>query len=521
MKLRLLLGLAFVTHALAVEPPVMLLQEEGVHDPATPGGSRTAFSILRLPDGKFAFFDRYKPAAGVLTLRDRQGKAHELKPALPDWIAKSESVLKSGVLQDTQVILTPTNEVLSVYVQAEKLEPAAAKEVGLRIYLDVWCRKSAAEAATPPIRIWRGYNGSQIEYEQMPDGRLIAPFGSMIPFAKGEPPTGRHETVIQYSDDQGVTWKESVSKIVSPCYEGFNGSNEGACEPCFERLQDGRIWMLTRSQAGFLYSSVSKDNGTTWEKATASRFNTSTGPANLMRHSNGWLVLTWNNCEMPSREAGDGVYGGRDALHMAVSDNDGKTWRGFREIYLDHRRNDNPAANGDRGTAYPLGAYTEDGKIVIISGQGAGGRQPILIDPEWIVATEARSDFADGLEQWSIYKGYGPAKRWWRARALGATLADHPAKPGAKCLHVRNADDHGPDGAVWNFPNAWKGTLNTRVMMREGGQGGTISLNDRFFDPVIRWAKSSPSFSTAWPDYPRTPGMISRCNGISAPRAAS
>ena len=98
--------------------------------------------------------------------------------------------------------------------------------------------------------------------------------------------------------------------------------------------------------------------------AAASRFNTSTGPPNILRHSNGWLVVSWNNCEMPPRHEGQGVYGGRDALHIAVSDDEGQTWRGFREIYLDHRRNENPASSGDRGTAYPLGAFTADGKIV-------------------------------------------------------------------------------------------------------------------------------------------------------------
>ena len=81
---------------------------------------------------------------------------------------------------------------------------------------------------------------------------------------------------------------------------------------------------------------------------------------------------------MPPRADGAGVYGGRDALHIAVSEDEGKTWRGFREIYLDHRRNDNPAKNGDRGTAYPLAAYTNDGRIVVLAGQGKGGRNQEL-----------------------------------------------------------------------------------------------------------------------------------------------
>ncbi|MBI3462023.1 MAG: exo-alpha-sialidase, partial [Planctomycetes bacterium] len=285
-------------------------------------------------------------------------------------------------------------------------------------------------------------------------------------------------------DDDGQTWSESATKLISPCYAGFNGSNEGACEPAIERLADGRIWMLMRTQSGFLYESFSGDNGATWQQAMASRFNTSTGPPNILRHRNGWLVACWNNCEMPPRAAGQGVYGGRDALHIAVSDDEGKTWRSFREIYLDHRRHDNPASTGDRGTAYPLGAYDAEGKIIVLAGQGAGGRNPIIVDPQWIVEKEAFTDFSDGLKQWSVYKQHGPAKGWWRARAVGCELMANPADPSTRCLHVRKADDLPADGAVWNFPNGWKGSLTARVMLRKGSLGGSISLNDRMFDPA-------------------------------------
>ncbi len=204
--------------------------------------------------------------------------------------------------------------------------------------------------------------------------------------------------------------------------------------------------------------------------------------------------MSWNNCEMPLRHEGQGVYGGRDALHIAVSDDEGKTWRGFREIYLDHRRNDNPAQSGDRGTAYPLGAYTKDGKIVILAGQGEGGRNPILIYPNWIVETTAESDFSNGLNDWSVYKHHGPAKGWWRARAVGCGLIPNPTDPATKCLSVRKPDDLPADGAVWNFPNGWKGTLTARVMIRKGSQGGVLCLNDRFFDPANDWGEEFAVF---------------------------
>ncbi|MEX0820363.1 MAG: sialidase family protein, partial [Pirellulaceae bacterium] len=311
-------------------PPRMLLQANAVADSGAASGSRTNFAIMRMPDGSFAFYDRNNPQAKPLTLPDRDGGTYTLLPALPDDIANSQAVTSSGVLSNTQVILTPDGQLVSVFVQAERFDKETATKVGLPLYLDLWIKQASLNDAAEPRMIWRGYNGSQMEYQQLPGGRILVPYGSFQPHAKAVPPTGRHETIIQYSDDGGRTWQESGSKLTAPCYAGFNGSNEGACEPSIEQLGDGRIWMLMRTQAGF-YESYSDDNGTSWRKAAASRFNTSTGPPSIMRHQNGWLVVSWNNCEMPPRHEGEGVYGGRDALHIAVSDDEGQTWRGFRE----------------------------------------------------------------------------------------------------------------------------------------------------------------------------------------------
>ena len=468
------LVLCFSAFVLRAEPEPPRLLMPGPHDTT---------SLVRRPDGSFAFYNRSHPTADPVVLTDREGRQHTLTPSLPPQLAGSKAVLGSGVLTDSQVILTSDNQLISVRVRGEKLDSATAKQVGLTYHLDLWVTRANASKAEPARRIWSGYNGSQMEVQTGPGGRIFVPFGSMIPHTKPVPPTGRHETIVLFSDDRGLTWQESASRLVAPCYEGFNGNNEGACEPTLEPFRDGRLWMLMRTQAGFLYESTSEDNGTTWSVATASRFNTSTGPANLLRHRNGWLVLTWNNCEMPGRVHGEGVYGGRDALHIAVSTDDGVTWRGFREIYLDYRRNDNPAKSGDRGTAYPLGAYTEDGRIMVIAGQGTGGRIPVLIDPEWVVETRARTDFSDGLAQWSVYKHHGPARGWWRARAVGGKLVPDPENPAARCLHLRKNNELPADAAVWNFPNGWKGSLTARVRVQAGFSGGMICLNDRFFDP--------------------------------------
>ena len=473
----------------AAEPPRMLFLEDAGHDATAPSGTRTGYAILRRDDGSSCFYNPYAPSAKPLRLPDAMGVKHTLQPALPEALAKSKPLIESGILNNVQTLLAADGTVRSMVVKSERLSKEDAARIGLSMYLDMWYQQGNAASVSAPMRTWRGYNGSQMEYQRLANGRLLVPHGSMLPHAKAAPPTGRHETVIEYSDDGGASWQLSASKLTSPCYESYNGSNEGACEPCFEERRDGSIWMLMRTQAGCLYESISTDHGTTWSAATPSRFRTSTGPANLLRHRDGRLVLTWNNCELPPKQDGVGVYGGRDALHIAISDDDGHTWQGFREIYLDHRRNDNPAASGDRGTAYPLAAFTDDGQIVVLAGQGKGGRNPILVDPDWITASTAETDFSDGLAQWTVYQHIGPAKRWWRARRIGCELIDTPDEPGTRSLHVRHAvaaKDEAPsepDTAVWNFPNGWRGELTARIRLPAGSQGATFSLNDRFFDP--------------------------------------
>lgn len=489
--LRLLLCLLLsLVMAGALEPPRMLFLEDAGHDASAPSGTRSGYAILRREDGSFCFYNPYLPGAEPLRLPDAKGVKHTLLPALPNSLATSKPLIDSGILNNAQTLLAADGAVRSVTVKSERLSKEDAARIGLPMYLDVWYRQGNAQAVAEPARTWRGYNGSQMEYQRLASGRLLVPHGSYLPHAKAVPPTGRHETVIEHSDDGGASWQLSASKLTSPCYEGFNGANEGACEPCFEELRDGSIWMLMRTQAVCLYESLSKDNGTTWSAAAPSRFRTSTGPANLLRHRDGRLVLTWNNCELPPKHDGVGVYGGRDALHIAISGDDGRTWQGFREIYLDHRRNDNPAASGDRGTAYPLAAFTEDGQIVVLAGQGKGGRNPILVDPDWITATSAESDFKDGLAQWTVYQHIGPAKRWWRARRIGCELIETPDEKGSPSLHVRHAASSDetnapsePDTAVWNFPNGWRGELTARIRLPAGSQGAIFSLCDRFFDP--------------------------------------
>jgi hypothetical protein len=203
-----------------------------------------------------------------------------------------------------------------------------------------------------------------------------------------------------------------------------------------------------------------------------------------LRVSTGRIVLLWNNCENTSRVGGKGVYTNRDALHAAVSDDEGRTWHGYREICRDPLRNEPPPKHGDRGTAYPYAVATGCGMILCITGQGHGRRNLLRIDPRWLDETKQEDDFSGGLGAWSVFTAFGEPENYWRNRRQGADLVNHPTRCGAKCLHVRRADENPPDGAVWNFPAGRQGHLTLRIMLAEGFAGASIALADRFIQPT-------------------------------------
>ena len=355
----------------------------------------------------------------------------------------------------------------------------------LDYFYDIWHAATRAGRTrwSDPKRIFEGYVGALNGVLQLESGRIVVPHQFWVPGLRSEPPTGSHVVTTSYSDDGGRSWRISPARLTSPCRSDYIGSNYGATEPVAVQLRDGRVWMLIRTQTGFLYESFSPD-GVEWSEARPTPFRSSNSPANLLRLPDGRLVVFWNNCENPSRVDGEPVYTTRDALHVAVSTDEGRTWKGYREAFRDPNRNQPPPRRGDRGTAYPFSAATRDGQVILATGQGQGRIALVRIDPEWIGATSRKDDFSSGLEGWSVFKPFGPAEYYWRDRVQGPRLVDHPNHSGAKVLQVRRPDEKSGDEAVWNFPAGRRGQVSLRILLPEGFEGGVIALADRFIQPT-------------------------------------
>jgi hypothetical protein len=427
---------------------------------------------VALPDGSFRSFFVDRRGGRVVSVTSTDGGATWSEPRfelrLPnDRMGGGLALLDSE--GETHLILT--------HVRGEG-RPAVSR------FIDLWHCRTTEEGRTwtEPKLIWEGYCGAVMDVKQLRSGRVVVPFAAWKkPGEEVAPSTGSNYTTCLYSDDGGDTWALSPAKLTAPCYEGYNGNNYGAIEPTIVELKDGRVWMLLRTQTGFLYESFSED-GVCWSEARPSPFRSSTSPAALERLPDGRIVVFWNNCEIPLRHEGAGVYGGRDALHVAISSDEGKTWKGFREVYRDPYRNETPPRRGDRGTAYPGAAAGKDDRIILVAGQG-NRRTTILIDPGWITGRRQYEDFSEGLDRWHVWKEFGPATGFWRDRTQGPRLIEPAGRGGPRALHIRRPDENDADCASWNFPGGATGTLSLRLVLREGFRGASVSLGDRFFNP--------------------------------------
>jgi sialidase-1 len=143
---------------------------------------------------------------------------------------------------------------------------------------------------------------------------------------------GRHSVLTYTSKDNGVTWVRS--NVIDLGGVGHHG---GVTEATIEQLNDGRIWMLMRTNWKFFWEAFSDDEGLTWKDFKATTIDASSAPGQLMRMASGRLVLVWNRYYPEGHNTypltgGDNnwsevpVSNHREELSIMFSENDGFTW---------------------------------------------------------------------------------------------------------------------------------------------------------------------------------------------------
>lgn len=297
------------------------------------------------------------------------------------------------------------------------------------------------------------YTGATNNAFQTKTGRILAPVSAL-----SNRPVGVWVGVCPYSDDNGATWHAPKNEVAintgaTDWYES------GAAEPIGIQLKDGRLWQLPRSQDGFHWESYSKDNGITWSPAQHTRFVSNQSAMAALRLKDGRLLLMWNNCGAEGLMPVKWGNAERAVLAAAISDDEGKTWKGYREV----ARVDKSASVG-----YPFATQMSDGRLLL----NATGFIA-TIDPAFITKPDLTEDFRYGLRRWSTLA------------SEGVSAVPDPDGGSGRVLRMVKPKAEVTSAACLNFPFGRKGTLTMALRIEPKFQGAHITLSGHYDLPGL------------------------------------
>ncbi len=311
------------------------------------------------------------------------------------------------------------------------------------------------------------------------------------------------------SKDGGKSWTTSKDAISVPAFqeEGIDLGGRwrnGGVECTVVELKNKQLYALVRTDSNMSYESYSKDGGNTWSKPAPSPFYGSLIMSTLGRLKNGKLICLWTNtAPLPELAHGKGtrwedVFTARGALHVALSDDEGKSWYGYREVIIDPLRNteDFATKGGDHDRSSHQSEFIEldENRLLVTSGQHPKHTKMIIIDQDWIAEKGRKTDFAkDGLEDITTHVFIPKIHRVQYNRKQGAEITTSPAgkaKAGVKFGILNDPDltatnpaaDYRRGGIAWNFPLSHAGEVSFSLKFPEGSNGFYVSLTDRQFN---------------------------------------
>ncbi len=322
--------------------------------------------------------------------------------------------------------------------------------------------------------------------------------------------------VLFYSDDGGETWREThpgaapFAESKWP-HKGYRWQQNNR-EQTLAELCDGTLLMITRTACDFHFMSKSYDGGETWSEFTPSPFHSTATMPVLKKLSDGRLLFFWCNTKpLPELDGADGVwedvFTNRDVCHCAISEDDGKTWIGFRELRLNPLRNSadfrsvgGPEMCRDKSVHQFEVLELPNNKILFVNGQHPVCCGIYIFDIRWLYERERHEDFIHGLSSLTVHTyvkgiiGENPStpddpNKYSGHCAYNRTncsfLLPNPEDERKEALFIRRDGDDiltsGIGGAVWNFPSAKRGMLSLRAYIP--GKGLRVSLLDYWMNP--------------------------------------
>lgn len=339
-----------------------------------------------------------------------------------------------------------------------------------------------------------------------------------------------------YSDDFGRTWetreiREPEREEVIYPHKGPRWSRGNGVEPYVVELAEGHLMMIIRTPLDCFYLSYSEDSGNTWSKPEPSNFYGTNTTAFLLRLSDGRVLSFWNNTKplsQPNYRAckqkvsewvaggmGENAFTNRDAAHVAISSDGGKTFVGYREFllnpiraYTDFRYYGGVKETLDKSVHQFQALELPFGKVLVTAGQNSAARRAVIFDIGWLLENERSEDFVqNGLSQITTHTyvkslsdhtahiaGNGHCS--WN-RAPSAYLLPDPDGSLSEVLSISKHHDermlNDIGGAVWNFPASGQGTVEIEMKLAE--KSARISLTDRWYNTCDAHAASFAPFT--------------------------
>lgn len=161
-----------------------------------------------------------------------------------------------------------------------------------------------------PVKLSDPWCGCIHSLIQMKSGRIVLVGQEIIP-------EWRHATVMWASDDLGQSWQRGDVLDYGIGAHDHAGSIEGSV---IER-QDGSLYLLLRTESGYLWEAHSRD-GLKWAGLKQSSIPSVTCCPQLARLADGRIGLLWN---APPRHDPDSK-SSRAELSLAFSDDETRTW---------------------------------------------------------------------------------------------------------------------------------------------------------------------------------------------------
>lgn len=206
-----------------------------------------------------------------------------------------------------------------------------------------------------PLKLSQPWCGCIHSLIQMESGRVVLVGQEIIP-------EWRHATVTWTSDDLGKTWQRGEMLDYGVGSHDHAGSIEGSV---VER-GDGTLYLLLRTESGFLWEATSKD-GLKWDGLKPSSIPSVTCCPQMARLTDGRIALLWNappRHDPTSRSS-------RAELSLAFSSDDARSWSKPVIVAANY-------APGGR-VSYPYLFEREPGELWITTMQG-GLRMMIRTD---------------------------------------------------------------------------------------------------------------------------------------------